>query len=193
MLTGGEGFNVGEMAHVIAKKPRGPRGRPEGGDDTYANLILLCPTCHRIIDKAPEGEYPEDQLYRWKTEHEDRIRSVGSERKFQSAPELKLEVAKLLIQNHEQWHELGPKSETARSDPGSNLHVVWELRKLDSIVPNNREIINMIEANDELLSIEDLREFAKFKNHAQSFESHQQEKLDSYPRFPESFEKAFQP
>jgi hypothetical protein len=30
---------VGEMAHVIARKEKGPRGRAGGGDDTYANLI----------------------------------------------------------------------------------------------------------------------------------------------------------
>lgn len=32
---------IGEMAHVIAKKPKGPRGQSDGGSDNYENLILL--------------------------------------------------------------------------------------------------------------------------------------------------------
>ena len=38
---------IGEMAHVVAKKPGGPRGVVSGGDDTYENLVLLCPTQDR--------------------------------------------------------------------------------------------------------------------------------------------------
>jgi 5-methylcytosine-specific restriction endonuclease McrA len=64
-------YNIGEMAHVIARKPGGPRGKAGGGADDYANLILLCPTCHTRIDKAPEGEYPEPMLHEWKQEHEN--------------------------------------------------------------------------------------------------------------------------
>ena len=51
-------YVVGEMAHVIGNKPTARRGTPEGGEDTYDNLILLCPTHHTHIDKAPEGTYP---------------------------------------------------------------------------------------------------------------------------------------
>ena len=54
-VEGGDDYVIGEMAHMIARSPDGPRGRAGGGDDTYANLILLCPTHHREVDKAPEG------------------------------------------------------------------------------------------------------------------------------------------
>ena len=37
-------FIIGEMAHIVAKAPSGPRGIPSCGDNTYDNLILLCPT-----------------------------------------------------------------------------------------------------------------------------------------------------
>lgn len=66
----GAGYIIGEMAHVIARQPGGPRGRVEGGSDSYQNLVLLCPSCHRMIDKAPEGEFPEDLLFQWKAGHE---------------------------------------------------------------------------------------------------------------------------
>jgi hypothetical protein len=48
---------IGEMAHVIAKKPKGPRGQYESVSNNYGNLILLCPTHHRMIDKAEEGQF----------------------------------------------------------------------------------------------------------------------------------------
>lgn len=70
-----DNYNVGEMAHVIARKEGGPRGIKGGGKNDYDNLILLCPTCHKHIDKSPEGTYTCEELYRWKDETELMIRS----------------------------------------------------------------------------------------------------------------------
>jgi tetratricopeptide (TPR) repeat protein len=70
-------YNVGEMAHIIAKKPDGPRGIAEGGSDAYDNLILLCPTCHRLVDKATEGTFPVEILHEWKAQHEQSIRQLN--------------------------------------------------------------------------------------------------------------------
>src|SRR6185312_13137244 len=89
LLQGSGSYNVGEMAHIIAKSPDGPRGVAGGGADAYENLILLCPTCHRKIDKAPEGEYPVELLCAWKSEHESAIREAGQRRTFDSVSALK--------------------------------------------------------------------------------------------------------
>ncbi|MEA2205167.1 MAG: hypothetical protein QOE77_1943 [Blastocatellia bacterium] len=184
-------YNIGEMAHVIARKPGGPRGKANGGADDYANLILLCPTCHTRIDKAPEGEFPESMLHRWKREHENLIRSAGRDRLFKSFNELKVFVKPLLLENRALWRTFGPKSKAAQSDPGSNLHMVWTLRKLDRIIPNNTRITNVIEANQELLDESALQAFIDFKLHAGAFEANQYDRLDSYPTFPESFSEIF--
>ena len=64
---------IGEMAHVIAKKPSGPRGDGTGGDDTYENLVLLCPTHHTLVDKAPDGKYTVEMLHHWKAKHEESV------------------------------------------------------------------------------------------------------------------------
>lgn len=65
-------FPLGEQAHIVAKEPDGPRGvsllSPEQRD-SYPNLILLCPTDHTKIDKAP-NDYPVERLYFIKAEHE---------------------------------------------------------------------------------------------------------------------------
>ena len=47
---------IGEMAHVIAKSPTGPRGGGVGGDDTYENLVLLCPTHHTLVQQSPRAD-----------------------------------------------------------------------------------------------------------------------------------------
>ena len=93
----------------------------------------------------------------------------------------------LLIENGALWRMFGPKSKTAQSDPGSNLHIIWTLRKLDKIIPNNRKITNVIEANQGLLDSEALQAFIDFKLHAGAFEANQYDRVDSYPTFPESF------
>lgn len=190
LLEDGRGFNVGEMAHVIASSPTGPRGVGTGGSDEYENLVLLCPTCHRTVDKAPAGTYSVAMLHQWKQDHESSVRSNGTALKFQSVAELKTYVARLLYENKALWSSLGPQSLVAQADPGSNMHEVWALRKLDTIVPNNTKIINAVEANITLLNSTETASFFQFKIHAQAFERHQYTRLDTYPMFPADFEKA---
>lgn len=70
--------NFSEVAHVVAFKPNGPRGkegtRPAEINDV-ANLMLLCPQCHKLIDDHPE-EYRRQTLERYKQRHEARILHV---------------------------------------------------------------------------------------------------------------------
>jgi len=184
-----QNYNVGEMAHVIARNESGPRGKAGGAPDTYDNLILLCPTCHTHIDKCPD-EYPEALLKRWKTEHEQEVRGNGAKLKFETAAELKAYVTRLLAENASIFKTFGPHSEIAK-DPGSNAHQIWAFRKLDTMLPNNRKLINAIEANVALVSPEQYATFLDFKNHATGFEQNQYNRLDSYPLFPTKFEEAF--
>ena len=184
-------YNIGEMAHVIAKSKNGPRGVANGGDDTYENLILLCPNCHKHIDKSPIGHYKSEQLFDWKKKHEQNIRSRGTERKFTDVRDLKKEVSILLIENRMIWEEYGPKSGIALKDPASNSHEIWEIRKPQTVLPNNQKIINLIQTNIELLSAKEYRSFLLFKNHAVSFEVNHYCRLDSYTVFPEEFNEVF--
>lgn len=76
---------LGEMAHIVADSPNGPRGEstltPDERDQ-YSNLILLCPTHHTQIDSNPE-EWTVERLVRIKAEHENWVsRQLEQERIF---------------------------------------------------------------------------------------------------------------
>ena len=67
--------NFAEMAHIWAFSSDGPRGN-EGVDASdlkdISNLILLCATCHKLVDDHPD-RYPVPTLQKFKRAHEDRI------------------------------------------------------------------------------------------------------------------------
>ena len=63
---------IGAMAHIAAHSNKGPRADPSmTAQDRrrYANLILLCPTHHNIVDKQ-ENTFTIANLRDWKTSHE---------------------------------------------------------------------------------------------------------------------------
>ena len=59
--------------------------------DSIANLILLCSSCHTLIDKA-EQDFPIELLQEWKKEHEEKIQSIFKNKKFEDLNILKFEV-----------------------------------------------------------------------------------------------------
>jgi hypothetical protein len=62
---------LGEEAHIVSEEPNGPRFRPMPKEevDTYANLMLLCPSDHKIVDEQVTY-YTEQRLQALKLEHE---------------------------------------------------------------------------------------------------------------------------
>jgi hypothetical protein len=184
-------YSIGEMAHIIGSKPKAARGTLKGGSDTYENLILLCPTHHRHIDKAPEGTFPEELLHEWKDSHEAKCRNYGRNQKYDSFKDLSQSITRLLIMNRSIFDSFGPKSDTALRDPESNLHAIWELKRISTIVPNNTKILNIIDANESLIKPEYWPLIEKFRVHSMSYQKHCEHRLDSYPLFPPAFSKIF--
>ncbi len=185
-------YLVGEMAHIIGNKPTAARGTPEGGSDAYDNLILLCPTHHTHIDKSPEGTYSVELLHDWKRNHEALINSAGKATKFEDFNQVRIAVARILASNKAIFDSVGPGSSTAQADPSSNAYLIWELRRIDRILPNNQKILNILDANIEL--IEDMsviRVIESFRVHTESYEKHVYHRLDSYQLFPDGFSEVF--
>lgn len=72
-------FNQSYIAHIVADAPGGPRGdanRSKLLAKDLANLMLLCDTHHRLVDKEDVAGHPEKLLLEMKKEHEDRIERV---------------------------------------------------------------------------------------------------------------------
>lgn len=69
--------NFGENAHVAARSLGGPRGNsslPLSERNKAENLMLLCLDHHKLIDsKEHQAEYPDELLYHYKQQHEERI------------------------------------------------------------------------------------------------------------------------
>lgn len=74
-------INTAYVAHIVADSPDGPRGdifrSPLLAKD-FNNLMLLCDTHHRLIDKEDITGHPESRLLEMKEEHEKRIELLSS-------------------------------------------------------------------------------------------------------------------
>ncbi len=74
-------FNTAYIAHIIADKPNGPRGHPvfsEQLKSDISNLMLMCDTHHRLIDKEDVAGHSVETLVEMKRRHEERVELVTS-------------------------------------------------------------------------------------------------------------------
>ena len=74
-------FNSAYIAHIIADKPKGPRGDPVLSSKLkrdLSNLMLLCDVHHRLIDHQQVEEHSIEQLQTMKAKHEQRIELLTS-------------------------------------------------------------------------------------------------------------------
>jgi len=79
IISGEEKLNKAYVAHIVAREPEGPRGDPVRSPqlaDNINNVMLLCDTHHRLIDKEAVEDHPETRLLVMKHAHENRIASV---------------------------------------------------------------------------------------------------------------------
>ncbi|MEE3080399.1 MAG: SAVED domain-containing protein [Bdellovibrionota bacterium] len=71
--------NTAYHAHIIGDSPKGPRGSEEKSEELakdLTNLMLLCDSCHRRIDKTEKEIHTVEILLQMKKEHEDRINLI---------------------------------------------------------------------------------------------------------------------
>ncbi len=173
---------LGEMAHVIPQSSKGP--------DTYENLILLCPYHHEMVDKA-SADFPLELLHQWKRQHELRVEQSLEGAQFTDAKSLFLFAEKVLIENRAIHQKYGPESAAAAANPLSEGAIMWSLRKCDTILPNNRKIINAFTRNHDCLSADQWKIFVDFREHAVALERNSYKRMDReiVPRFPPTFQE----
>jgi hypothetical protein len=79
VLINANGTLVADVCHIKAEKSGGPRFDPKLSEEERrapANLILLCNTCHSLVDREPQ-EYTVKVLTKWKRTREKRFAAIG--------------------------------------------------------------------------------------------------------------------
>jgi hypothetical protein len=186
-VASGTYVSVGEMAHVVAASEGGPRADAGATNDELThldNLILLCSVCHTLIDKAPD-DYPTETVMGWKRQHLLRRRTLMAVRECSSRAELRGELERYLDHNQAIHALCGPESPAAE-DPISDAFEVWQREVTESLIPNNRRIVELLDVNYNLLTPDEKHTAAEFKVHANAFEARHlfNEQASGVPRFP---------
>lgn len=121
------------------------------------------------------------------------VRQVAASPRFSTRTELGAEIRRLLLANRAIHQQYGPESRAA-SDPLSTAAATWRREALRVILPNNRRIIEITEANDDLLDPLDREVLARFKVHADGFAYNQVSgnKDPSVPMFPSEMSRRFE-
>lgn len=190
--SGGDAVKLAEVAHIVAASDDGPRGNEEISTPelvAFENLILLCPNCHTIVDRAPT-EYPVATLQSWKAAHERRLRELLSIRVFDTRAEARTELLRTLAQNRSAWERYGPESEAGSTPEGS---ATWLRQVQDVILPNNTRLSALLEANAQLLRASEHQVVADFDTHRRGLEDRHLgvDMGVAAPRFPSEVENLF--
>jgi len=160
------------MAHIIAASDAGPRAdalvRPVDRG-AYENIILLCPTCHAIVDKAPQ-DYPDDLLRRWKANHRDKVRAAFGVVECAERPLARAAIEPVLEENKAIFDMYGPIGDH-HLDPESEVAEVWRRKVIGRILPNNRRLLAMADANRQLLTPCERQVLERFWQHVDDLEA----------------------
>lgn len=150
-----ESGDIMEKAHII------PYCDTE--DNSYENLIILCPNCHTNFDK--NGAFSVDEVKTWKQIRKDEFERFFS-KEYATFEELKSEVVPLLLRNQAIFENyyLGDRRK------------LWDVFE-GEILSNNRIIKSMLKHNTKLIqahsneSYSNLAIVQKFMIHIDEFEA----------------------
>jgi hypothetical protein len=159
-----------EMAHVIPASPGGPRDLPINEVSLQAraspeNIVVLCANCHTVVDKAP-GLYAAEVMLEWKRRHIELLRTMFGTPQFDSRAEARRYIEPLMDANHAVHVQYGPTGDPyVMGNPE-----LWQKHALTTIIPNNREIQRVLNANRHLLTDAEKQTVALFNLHIEQFE-----------------------
>lgn len=185
--------HIAEMAHVVPHGEQGPRHeeRPEGEfkADSFENLMLLCPSCHTIIDKNPNA-YSRGTLLGWKRDHLAALARKQGIVAYEERAQVRAAVVAAMAENKAIWKELAPSTGLGfEYDPESETAKVWLQRMRNVILPNHFRIQAIIKANLHHASDAERETFARYQEHVRGLaERHVCGIASGAIRFPEDME-----
>ncbi len=161
--------HIAEMAHVVPYGEMGPRHqeRPEEEFEvnSFQNLILLCPACHTMIDKNPQG-FSRGTLLGWKANHLSTLARHQGIRAYSTRQEVRAAVLAAMDENKAIWEEFAPSDGSSfEYDPESETARIWGQRMRGVILPNHFRIQAIMDANQEHMSSAERNTFARYKEH----------------------------
>jgi hypothetical protein len=164
--------DFGEMAHIIPASLDGPRAVPLTARSAeerahHSNLILLCANCHTTVDKAPEA-YPAEMMLGWKAKRIEELQTAVGSPSFSSRLDARRAIEPLLDANSAIHDRYGPKEDPYAGGEGEPL--LWQRHARTTIVPNNRRILGILQANRGLLTPAERALLTAFALHVQQFE-----------------------
>lgn len=165
-------FHIAEMAHIVAASKTGPRPTPIRSVEyrsSYDNLILLCPNCHTTVDKAP-NYYTEDTIKEWKLRHEERIAAAFGATECSTRVRARALIEPFLSENQTIFHTYGPNNDY-RSNPESPMAATWRRKVYERILPNNRRLLSILDANRIHLNAEEESTLELFRQHIDDLEA----------------------
>lgn len=185
---GGSSLPIAERAHVVAHSRKGPRGNSQmsnGDRSTPTNIVLLCPTCHTIVDNDPTG-YPAELLLAKKQARTAAVERIGGVPIFTSRNDARKAVETILDKNEAIFRAAGP-------DPSNgSLHsteaaATWRECVLGNIIPGNELILATVEMNPDLTTKADRRAAELLRLHTAGLaRKHRSGEIIGYvSRFPE--------
>ncbi|MEV9126448.1 HNH endonuclease signature motif containing protein [Klebsiella pneumoniae] len=187
---------MAEMAHVIPHGDTGPRHEERPAEefeaDSFENLILLCPTCHTIIDKAPES-FPRSMILEWKNNHLAALAHKQGNVRYEDRRQAREAVVAAMDESKAIWKEFAPV-EGARSDfnPESETAQIWSQRMKSVILPNHFRIQAIISTNLCHLTAEERETFAQYKEHVRGLtERHVCGVSGRAIRYPQDMDRIF--
>lgn len=186
--------HIGELAHIIPASMEGPRADEgpeltEGERALPENVVMLCPTCHTIVDKAPE-EYPADVLRGWKRRSQAARAVAHGTPVFPSRSKAREFVEGLLGANRAVFDLFGPLDEVFDDSRAEQ----WRRHVTDTIIPNNRTLLRVLQANRGLLTCSEKATADIFAVHVQQLEERHLEGnwTPGSTRFPNAMESILQ-
>jgi len=186
MVIGEEQIHVGEMAHVFSASNTGPRADSTLSDaqrGDYKNLIIFCPTCHTIVDKA-ENEFPDKLMLEWKGAHRKRLDEAFGIGEYADRNNTRTAIEPLLKENLFIFETYGPETEE-RFNPESEMPVLWNRKIATKLLPNNRQILRILDRNRRHLNEAERSTLEAFRQHVDDFEAKHVEGVSaSGTRFP---------
>lgn len=193
--VGENSVSLANVAHIIGHGSSGPRSDHELAEaidrDGIANLIMLCLDCHKIVDELEKG-FSVEAMQKWKSEHEQKVSQFFDIPRLTDERELLIEVSELLDQNESIFREYGPYSRNALEGDSGDTLKIWRRRCLDTILPSNRRIVNLIEKNKRNFPYpwDVYREMLDYKLHVDAFEDNCLigQKVNDYKLFPVEFD-----